>query len=82
VVAGYATVRKTMITMQKISKWAGLNYTPSAVCPECGEECEVKPLDNSFDYAGTHCTGGVGGTHYPMNYGSPVSDCCEAPMED
>lgn len=47
-------------------------------CPECGEECEIIPLENSFDYAGTHCTHGVGGVHYPSDYGAPVSSCCEA----
>lgn len=51
-------------------------------CPECGEPCEVIALLNDFDYAGTHCTGGRSGTHYPSDWGSPVSDCCEAPIED
>ena len=51
------------------------------ICPECGEQCEVIPLNNAFDYSGTHCTGGRSGTHYPDDYGSPVSDCCEAPIE-
>ena len=51
-------------------------------CPDCGEECNVIPLDNSFDYAGTHCTGGLPGTHKPDGFGSPVSDCCEAYLED
>lgn len=50
-------------------------------CPECGEECNVIPLDNAFGYAGTHCTGGLGGTHYPDGYGTPVSECCEAEIE-
>jgi len=47
------------------------------ICPECQEPCKVIPLDNSFDYSGTHCTGGKSGTHYPSGYGDPVSDCCE-----
>ena len=47
------------------------------ICSECGLPCEVIPLDNSFDYSGTHCTHGNGGTHYPPDYGTPVSDCCE-----
>ena len=50
-------------------------------CPECGEPCQIIPLLNDFDYAGTHCTHGLGGTHYPDNWGDPVSDCCEAPIE-
>ena len=51
---------------------------PNQHCPECGEPCTIIALDNAFDYAGTHCTAGVGGTEYPPNWGSPVSDCCEA----
>ena len=54
---------------------------PDAICSECGEHCGIIPLDNSFDYAGTHCTGGVGGTHYPQDFGEPVGDCCEAEIE-
>lgn len=46
------------------------------ICRCCRIPCNVVPLDNSFDYAGTHCTGGVGGVHYPAGYGSPASDCC------
>lgn len=57
-------------------------FTPDGtVCPECGEECQIVPLLNEFDYAGTHCTYGRGGTHYPSDWGSPASDCCEAPFE-
>ena len=52
------------------------------ICPDCGEKCNVIALDNSFDYAGTHCTHGRSGTHYPDGYGDPVSDCCEAYIED
>lgn len=51
------------------------------VCPECGGPCTIVGDDNSFDYAGTHCTHGRSGTHYPSDWGKPVSDCCEAPME-
>jgi len=51
-------------------------------CPACGEFCKVIPLRSEFDYAGTHCTGGKDGTHYPDNWGTPVSDCCEASFED
>lgn len=52
------------------------------ICTECGKECNVIPLDNSFSYAGTHCTNGNGGIHYPPGYGMPVSDCCEADVID
>lgn len=51
-------------------------------CPECGELCQIVPLKNEFDYAGTHCTHGLSGTHRPFNWGEPVSDCCEAFIED
>ena len=52
-------------------------------CSECGAACKAVPLRNDFDYAATHCTHGQGGTHFPDDYGTPVSDCCEAPiMED
>ena len=50
------------------------------VCPECGEECQVIAVDDSFDYSGTHCTGGSQGTHNVEIY--HVSDCCEAEIED
>ena len=52
-----------------------------ARCPECKKLCQIVPLKNEFDYAGTHCTGGRPGTHYPKTYGQAVSDCCHAPME-
>jgi hypothetical protein len=51
-------------------------------CPSCGELCKIVPLKNEFDFAGTHCTGGKSGTHYPDDWGTPVSDCCRAPFED
>ena len=47
-------------------------------CTQCGERCTIIPLENEFDYPGTHCTHGHAGTHYPPGWGSPVSDCCEA----
>ena len=50
------------------------------ICPECNQECLVVPIDDSFDYSGTHCTGGQPGTHrVPIYY---VSDCCEAEILD
>jgi len=51
------------------------------VCPNCGEPCQIVPLLNHFDYSGTHCTHGLGGVHYPDDWGWPGSDCCEARME-
>ena len=51
-------------------------------CPACGELCKIVPLLNEFDYAGTHCTHGLPGTYYPYSWGDPVSDCCEAFIED
>lgn len=42
-------------------------------CEECGKLCE--PVEDSWDYAGTHCTGGNAGTH---RTGDWYSDCCDA----
>ncbi len=64
-------------------KEAPVYTTPDGFrCPECGELCQIVPLRNEFDYAGTHCTGGLSGTHYPDNWGEPVSDCCEASIPE
>ena len=51
------------------------------ICPECGHECDIVPLRNEFGYSGTHCSNGADGTHYPVDWGSPVSSCCEVIME-
>ena len=48
------------------------------LCSQCGNSCRVKRQDNSFDYAGTHCTFGRSGTEVVIDY---VSDCCEANIE-
>ena len=56
-------------------------YIPGLICPDCGRECAAIPLDNSFDNSGTHCTNGIGGTWYPEDYGTPVSDCCESGLD-
>ena len=45
----------------------------SEYCTDCGEECTSS--EESFDYGGTHCTHGVGGTH---NTGVYSSNCCNA----
>ena len=68
---------KPYIDFDRIKEWAGYD----AICPNCDEPCEIVPLDSSFSYSGTHCTHGQSGTHYPSDYGSPVSDCCEEPIE-
>lgn len=54
----------------------------NSICPACKEECKVIPLDNAFNYSGTHCTGGRDGIYYPSDYGAPVSECCEVIIED
>ncbi len=46
-------------------------------CLDCGDECS--PVAESFDYSGSHCTHGKGGTHYTRNY---LSDCCHAELTD
>ena len=43
------------------------------ICEECGERCKVD--EESFDYSGTHCTNGNGGTHKTGLY---YSSCCDA----
>ena len=43
------------------------------ICDDCGEECEL--TEETFDYAGTHCTFGRPGTHHTGHY---VSACCHA----
>lgn len=49
------------------------------ICKGCGEECILVMVDESFDYAGTHCTGGGSGTHI-VRY--PGSSCCGEEVED
>jgi predicted nucleic acid-binding Zn ribbon protein len=46
-------------------------------CTECGEECKV--VEETFDYAGTHCTHGQAGTHHT---GIFVSECCLAEFDE
>ncbi len=46
-------------------------------CDECKEECEL--VEETFDYAGTHCTHGQPGTHHTGVY---VSECCLADFTD
>jgi len=41
------------------------------ICEECGEECSI--FEETFDYSGTHCTNGEGGTH---KTGGWYSECC------
>jgi hypothetical protein len=55
---------------------------PDTRCPECGELCQIIPLRNEFDYAGSYASHGLPGCHYPSNWGKSVSDCCEAFIED
>ena len=58
-------------------------YTPKDwVCPICGEPGQIIPLDNSFYYSGTHCTGGRDGTEYPAGYGSPVCSSNDCEIDD
>ena len=41
------------------------------VCVDCGKPCGL--YEETFDYSGTHCTGGIAGTHHTGHY---LSDCC------
>ena len=49
---------------------------PEYTCSDCGEPC--KAVEETFDYAGTHCTFGKSGTHHTGTY---VSDCCLAELD-
>ena len=40
-------------------------------CINCGDECNA--IEETFSYAGTHCTNGKDGVHHTGVY---VSDCC------
>ena len=52
-----------------------MNKVGEGQCGECGQECEVIAHEIAWDYAGTHCTHGLPGTHYEgTDY---LSDCCE-----
>lgn len=58
-------------------------YTPEdQECPLCNQPCKIIPLLNEFDHGGTHCTHGQDGTHFPFDWGSPISDCCEFEITD
>ena len=46
-------------------------------CDSCGDACEL--VEETFDYAGTHCTGGASGTH---KTGVWLSKCCLADYSD
>ena len=64
-----------MNNMKTLPTWK----TPTDfLCPACKQSCKIIALDDSFSYSGTHCTGGQAGIHYPSDYGTPVTDCCEA----
>lgn len=47
------------------------------VCINCGQPC--KPIEETFNYVGTHCTNGQPGIHHTGHY---VSDCCFADYEE
>ena len=65
--------------MQQIPEYE----TPAdCFCTQCGERCQLIALQNEFDYSGTHCNNGQPGTHYPSDWGIPVSECCEADTDD
>jgi hypothetical protein len=57
----------------KTSDWYELEH----YCTDCEETCEV--VEETFDYAGTHCTFGRSGTYHTGHY---VSECCLAEVEE
>ena len=56
------------------------NYSSKfAICPKCDKECKVIEMDDSFNYSGTHCTGGKSDTHHIPKY--YISECCEVEIK-
>jgi hypothetical protein len=54
-----------------------VDLPPTYKCTDCGEECTVS--EETFSYAGTHCTHGKSGVHHTGEYSS---DCCGAEYEE
>jgi len=50
---------------------------PEFKCTECGKPCKV--VEDTFDYPGTHCTHGLGGTYRTGDY---YSECCGTDYEE
>jgi hypothetical protein len=48
-------------------------------CDGCKEPCKTKAVDQSFSYAGTHCSHGRDGVHHEIDI---LSDCCEEDFSD
>lgn len=48
------------------------------ICLKCNELMLVKREDLSFDYAGTHCTGGLAGTE--VIHGDLICNACGGPV--
>ena len=46
------------------------------ICSECG--CKCIPVEETWEYQGTHCNYGRKGTHHSGHY---VSDCCGAEIK-
>jgi len=55
----------------EVRSWSDLTQSDKFKCKSCGDECCV--IEETFDYAGSHCTHGASGTHRTGIY---VSDCC------
>ena len=47
------------------------------ICTECGDACRL--VEETFSYAGTHCTGGNSGIRRTGYYSS---DCCNSDTQD
>jgi len=52
-------------------------YEREYKCSYCGKRCKI--IEETFDYAGTHCTHGNGGVHYTGVY---KSACCYEDYEE
>lgn len=46
-------------------------------CPECKHFIQPIPYDDSFSYAGTHCTNGRAGTYKGVDHEKPSCPICE-----
>ena len=74
---GFFVVPPNPVNPGRISEgvmdWGSRSEQKVFICEECGEPCES--VEDTFDYSGTHCTNGNGGTHRTGEYSS---SCCGA----
>jgi len=64
---------KSKVTCEMTRKNNDQDLLQDFKCNWCGEICEA--VEETFDYSGTHCSGGKDGFHRTGNY---LSSCCDA----